>query len=317
MIGLPGDTSEGFRETMEFVKNLDLARDAQVFKTQILPGTALRKQAQRFGIEYEQRPPYQVIATPQWRRDELDESLYDAEEVLGTHCTPDESPILLCSRNKKSDTAQFNTTKITYAYYFDCSLQQGRERFLNETFKNTSFTVSLVCKITDLNQLEAVKMGVSSFYQANPFSSSVVGFEIPPGFPLDLFDIVNSLKSQNKYSSYIESLYPTANSSTPHRRTIACLKVADSQHCSGDWLYELRAVAEVLWIAPVSIVSDGRLETNRCIEEIDFVHIDNGVNPVTHDQLQWLSTTALKHQIVFPDVETQWRFVEMRNKSDS
>lgn len=317
MIGLPGDTSEGFRETMEFVKSLDLAMDAQVFKTQVLPGTALRKQAQKFGVEYEIRPPYQVLATPQWCKDELDESLFDAEEMLGTRCTPDESPVLLCSRNEHNEVSQFRNTNIIYAYYFDCSLQQGRERFLNETFTNAAFTVSLICKISDLNQMDAVKKGLLSFYQANPFSISVVGFEIPPGFPLDLFDILNNLKLQYSYSSYIQSLYPTAISNSPHRRTVVCLDVTTCQKCTDDWLCVLREVAEVVWITPVSIVSNGIQQKYRCIEEDDFVYIDGGVSPVSHNQLEWLSTTALKHQIVFSDVETQWRFVELRNRSDS
>lgn len=316
MIGLPGDTPDGFKQTMEFVKTLDLAADAQVFKTQVLPGTALRKQAERFGIEYEGRPPYQVLATPQWNREELDESLFDAEEILGTRCTPDESPVLLCGRKMAKETVRFNNTAIEYAYYFDCTQQQGREYFLNETFANASVTVSLVCKFSEFTQIDAVKEGLSAFYQMNPFSTSVVGFEVPPGFPLDLFDIVNRMKLQNNYSSYIQSLYPTAGSDTPHRRTMACLNILDWQHCSSDWLCELREVAEVVWIIPLSIMSDATLKIGNCIENADFVYINCGTEPVTEHQLQHLSATVFKHQIVFPDVTTQWRYVEMRNRSD-
>jgi radical SAM superfamily enzyme YgiQ (UPF0313 family) len=316
MIGLPGDTPDGFRETIDFVKSLDLAADAQVFKTQVLPGTALRKQAPRFGIEYETRPPYQVLATPQWRREELDESLFDAEEMLNTRCTPDESPILLCSRNVLKEVARFTNTNIEYAYYFDCVQPQGREYFVNETFSNASVAVSLVCKLSELNQVNAVKKGLASFYKINPFSISVVGFEIPHGFPLDVFDIVNSTKLQNNYSSYIQSLYPTACSNTPHRRTVACLNAFGSQQCSKDWLGELRDVAEVVWIAPISSVIDGTLEKVKCIEEIDFVYLDCGASSITNDRLEDLTATAFKHQIVFPDVDSQWRFVEMRSRSD-
>jgi radical SAM superfamily enzyme YgiQ (UPF0313 family) len=317
MIGLPGDTPDGFRETMNFVKKLDLGGDAQVFKTQVLPGTALRKQAQRFDIEYEQHPPYQVLATPQWSREELDESLFDAEEMLGTRCTPDEAPVLLCSRKEVKEVARFNNTTLEYAYYFDCSQQQGREYYLNETFANTSITVSLVCKLSEFTQLNAVEVGLASFYKANPFSNSITGFEIPPGFPLDVFDIANSIKMQNDYSSYIRSLYPTACSSTPHRRTMACLNIFDSQYCSDDWLCELRDVAEVVWIIPMSMVINGTLEKWSRIENVDFVYIDSGDETVTDHLLHYLSATAFNYQIVFPDVDTQWRFVEMRNRSTS
>jgi radical SAM superfamily enzyme YgiQ (UPF0313 family) len=317
MIGLPGDTPDGLRETMDFIKKLGLAADAQVFKTQVLPGTSLRKEAHRFGIEYEQRPPYQVLATPQWRNEELGESLFDAEEILGTRCTPDEAPVLLCSQKKVKEIARFHNTTIEYAYYFDCTQQQGREFFLNETFANTSVTVSMVCKLSELKQINAVKTGLSLFYKANPFSNSIIGFEVPPGFPLDLFDIVNSIKMQNNYSSYIQSLYPTAGSDTPHRRTMACLNILDSHHCSTDWLCELREVAEVVWIIPLSIVTDGTLGKMNCVESVDFLYIDRATDPVPDSQLRRLSATAFKYQVVFSDVSTQWRFVEMRNKSDS
>jgi hypothetical protein len=317
MIGLPGDTPDGFRETIDFVKKLDLAADAQVFKTQVLPGTALRKQAQRFGIEYEQRPPYQVLETPQWSRVELDESLFDAEKMLGTRCTPDEVPVLLCSRKKVKEVARFNNTTLEYAYYFDCSQQQGREYYLNETFANTSITVSLVCKLSEFTQLNTLEVGLASFYKANPFSNSIIGLEIPPDFPLDVFDIANCIKMQNNYSSYIQSLYPTACSRTPHRRTMACLNIFDSQHCSDDWLCELRDVAEVVWIIPMSMVLNGTLEKWSRIDNVDFMYIDIGDDLVTEYQLEYLSATAFKHQIAFPVIDTQWRFVEMRNRSIS
>ncbi|HEX2959903.1 MAG TPA: radical SAM protein [Chitinispirillaceae bacterium] len=317
MIGLPGDTPEGLRDTLDFVKKLDLAADAQVFKTQVLPGTALRKQAEKFNIEYELRPPYQVLSTPQWKEDEMYESLFDVEEILDTRCTPEESPVLLCSGSVTKEVARFAGTDIEYAYFFDCTSAQGRERFLNETFSRTSVTVSLVCKLSDFSQLDVVKNKLLSFYQMNPFSTSIVGFEIPAGFPLDLFDIVNTLKLQNNYSSYLQSLYPTAFSQTPHRRTIACLKITECSHCTNDWLCELREVAEVVWIVPVSQALDGTLLKIKFVENVDFVYIDGGENYATCQQLQLLSQTAFKHQVIFPDIDTLWQFLEMRNRSDS
>jgi radical SAM superfamily enzyme YgiQ (UPF0313 family) len=311
MIGLPGDTPEGFYETAEFVKELGLASYTQVFKTQILPGTILRKQAERYKITYEKLPPYQVLSTPQWSKELLDESLYTAEELLGTRCAPEDSPVLVFS-NQTQQVRKFNNTEIIYAYYFDCSSDKGREFIVNEEFKHASCTLSLTCKVDRYDQIDVVRKCLTRFYEANPFSSSIVAFQIQPLFPLDIFDIVNEIKQQNCHSTYLQSLFPTTYSRTPHRRMLAALNINDCQSCTKSWLSDLRDIAEVVWIMPFSLLRNGTFETFGRIEEVDYLYLDSANVSIQEKTLQSLSRSPFGHQLIFSDMYTQWRYIELR-----
>lgn len=62
IIGLPLDDEHGLETTLDFIAHEQLgAYDA--FTLQLLPGTALRQQAARFGLRFQERPPYYVLET--------------------------------------------------------------------------------------------------------------------------------------------------------------------------------------------------------------------------------------------------------------
>jgi hypothetical protein len=63
MLGLPGDSLMNMMETTGFVENLS-EKCAKAFSlTKVLPGTELRRDAQKFGITFQEEPPYCVLAT--------------------------------------------------------------------------------------------------------------------------------------------------------------------------------------------------------------------------------------------------------------
>lgn len=62
ILGLPDDDADGVAETLAFIEREQLgAYDA--FTLQVLPGTAVRRAAAEYGLRYQVRPPYFVLAT--------------------------------------------------------------------------------------------------------------------------------------------------------------------------------------------------------------------------------------------------------------
>ncbi|MCG8346662.1 MAG: hypothetical protein MI924_02640, partial [Chloroflexales bacterium] len=62
ILGLPEDDVAGVRETLDFIRRENLA-GYDIFTLQVLPGTAVRREAARFGIDCQERPPYYVLGT--------------------------------------------------------------------------------------------------------------------------------------------------------------------------------------------------------------------------------------------------------------
>lgn len=61
--GLPGDSLEGFRESVDFAMSL-VPNHLDVFRLSVLPGTRLAETAAGLGLAHEAQNPYQVLASP-------------------------------------------------------------------------------------------------------------------------------------------------------------------------------------------------------------------------------------------------------------
>jgi hypothetical protein len=68
--GLPGDTLEGFLESLDFALAL-APNHLDIFRLSVLPGTRLLETAPGFGLEHEAENPYQVLASPTFSREDL------------------------------------------------------------------------------------------------------------------------------------------------------------------------------------------------------------------------------------------------------
>ncbi len=82
IIGLPGDTPDDVERGIHFFLEHGLGEWVQAFPLSVLPGTAMRKDAEKEGLEYLMTPPYRVIRTPNFTEDQLKESLFLAEDLL-------------------------------------------------------------------------------------------------------------------------------------------------------------------------------------------------------------------------------------------
>ncbi|MHB9156048.1 MAG: B12-binding domain-containing radical SAM protein, partial [Endomicrobiales bacterium] len=60
IIGLPGDTLNDFKQTLRFIEENKL-KNVCTLQLWVLPGTQLRRDAEKFGIRYHKEPPYEII----------------------------------------------------------------------------------------------------------------------------------------------------------------------------------------------------------------------------------------------------------------
>ena len=73
IFGLPGDTLEGFKKSIDYALNL-YPNNLETFCLSVLPGTDLFDSADNLNIEYEKNPPYHVIKTDKYSASDLKKS---------------------------------------------------------------------------------------------------------------------------------------------------------------------------------------------------------------------------------------------------
>lgn len=71
--GLPGDNYSGFCDSIDFALAL-YPNNLELFCLSVLPGTDLHDSAKGFGLEWESKPPYHVLCTPQFSEKDLEKA---------------------------------------------------------------------------------------------------------------------------------------------------------------------------------------------------------------------------------------------------
>lgn len=94
ILGLPGDTPDSLRRSIDYLHRSKLYSEVQVFNLSVLPGTAFRHEASRLGLEFQSRPPYYAIQTPTLGLEQLYELMEEAQEAFGLEFDPWSPPIL-------------------------------------------------------------------------------------------------------------------------------------------------------------------------------------------------------------------------------
>jgi radical SAM superfamily enzyme YgiQ (UPF0313 family) len=65
ILGLPEDDQAGVAQTLEFIQREQLG-SYDIFTLQVLPGTAVRAQAEQYALRFQERPPYYVLGSEQF-----------------------------------------------------------------------------------------------------------------------------------------------------------------------------------------------------------------------------------------------------------
>lgn len=73
MYGLPGDTLQGFYDSLDFAISL-YPNHLDIFQLAVLPGTALRLRSLNIGLEHLFTPPYTLMSSPTFSIDDMQEA---------------------------------------------------------------------------------------------------------------------------------------------------------------------------------------------------------------------------------------------------
>lgn len=68
--GLPGDTLEGFKKSIDFAINL-YPNNLETFRLSVLPGTDLAESAEKLHLTFEKKAPYHVLKTDKFSENDL------------------------------------------------------------------------------------------------------------------------------------------------------------------------------------------------------------------------------------------------------
>lgn len=82
ILGLPGDTPDGFSRTLAWLKERNAYSVVHPFVLSVLPGTDFREQSAGLGLSYDPKPPYYVNRTPAFSRPEFAQALEECESIL-------------------------------------------------------------------------------------------------------------------------------------------------------------------------------------------------------------------------------------------
>ncbi len=88
ILGLPGDTPDSVRRSIEYLRQSKLYSEVQVFNLSVLPGTAFRQEARQLGLEFQARPPYYVLQTPTLSLEQLYDLMEEAQEAFELEFDP-------------------------------------------------------------------------------------------------------------------------------------------------------------------------------------------------------------------------------------
>ncbi|MCW7492997.1 radical SAM protein [Leptospira sp. 2 VSF19] len=103
IIGLPGDKPEDVERGIHFFLEHGLGEWVQAFPLSVLPGTAMRRDAEKEGLSFMPTPPYRIIQTPTFSSRDLTESLYFAEDLLERRLDEFPRPFLCSAAPDKND----------------------------------------------------------------------------------------------------------------------------------------------------------------------------------------------------------------------
>ncbi len=231
IVGLPGDTADDVMRTVDFLEQHGLGRYAQVFPLSVLPGTALRRTAQREGLEYEAAPPYRVLCTATLDEEALQRALAGAEERLGRRL--DEIP-----RPHLVEAAHVDGTPDVFRLDLDDSDVKARAKAAAPGGQHAAlwlFARDFYQRRTEAARAVAARLAV------DPYATLDVVLSPKGPFPFDVLDALRACLDLAPASYASQSL---AHRGERAQRQV-CVVLGEEVRVPADWLDALCAEVPV------------------------------------------------------------------------
>lgn len=175
IVGLPGDTADDVMRGVDFLQKHQLGDEAQVFALSLLPGTAMRTDAERDGVVFDPAPPYRVLRTPTMDRRALASTLARAEEQLERRLDEQPRPHLV------EQSARPDMPDVFHADLEATSTAPGAQH------------VALWLDAPDLFERKAaLGRAIDARLAIDPYATLDVVLVARRPFPLDLIDFVRA-----------------------------------------------------------------------------------------------------------------------------
>ena len=221
IVGLPGDTADDVMRGIDFLEANGLGDEAQVFALSLLPGTAMRTDAKKDGVEFDPAPPYRVLRTETMDRETLRTTLERAELQLNRRLDETPRPHLV-ALNARADMPD--------VFQLDAPSAPGAQH------------VSLWCDAPDLfEKREAINKAVDARLAVDPYATLDVVLVAHRNFPFDLLDSIRA-KLAAGTQSYLSRTLALRGEDLQRRITVV---VPQGSHATPDWIDAVRDVVPV------------------------------------------------------------------------
>ncbi len=225
IVGLPGDTADDVMRGVDFLNEHQLGDEAQVFALSLLPGTAMRTDALKDGVEFDPAPPYRVLRTSTMDRQSLRSTLERAEERLDRRLDEQPRPHLveLAARPEMPDVFRADLDK-------PGSAAPGAQH------------VALWFNAPDLfARKDAIARTIDARLAVDPYATLDVVLVAHRQFPLDLIDFVRARLS-NGTPSYLSRTLALRGEDLQRRITVV---VPTDSRVGAEWIEAARDVVPV------------------------------------------------------------------------
>ncbi|WP_459875549.1 B12-binding domain-containing radical SAM protein [Desulfothermus naphthae] len=103
IVGLPGDGVRNVLKGVDFVLENKLADQFGIYPLCVLPGTELRSESRKLGLDYTNKPPYLVKKTKNMNQEDIKETFLLIEDKIDIDLFPREFPLLFPDESYLSD----------------------------------------------------------------------------------------------------------------------------------------------------------------------------------------------------------------------
>ena len=237
ILGLPGDTPDSVRRSLEYLHQSKLYSEVQVFNLSVLPGTAFRGESQQLGLIYQPRPPYYVLETPSLGLDEICELMDEAQEAFQLEFDPlaPPRPEPIVDREGMVRVARVD-------------LDGEADGLPPPERRAQAFTLALRSGDFDRQRARAAEL-IRRVVDDNPYTSLDVLLE-PVGDPshLTLRALAGLLEACFSSSSYLDLYYSMQpNRLLGAKRLVAVLPLQSREQLPPAWIEQAGEFATLAW----------------------------------------------------------------------